>query len=84
MTTPADPTGVIITTSQMYAEMRAMSTTTTRIEGKVDALTGLGASVADHETRLRAVERRLWAIPGAGILIGVAGVLVAVWPTVGK
>lgn len=39
--------------------------TTARVETKVDTLLGTSA---DHETRLRRMERWRWSIPGAGVI----------------
>jgi hypothetical protein len=54
-----DP-GVVITTTEMYRELRALSDGVTRVETKLDGigqgLTDLGKDVSDHESRLRALE----------------------------
>jgi hypothetical protein len=91
MTTP-DP-GVYIPSAQMYGELRSLSDGLTRVETKLDGigqgLTELGKDVADHETRIRALEampkttdieprvavleRGRWPLPTIGVLAGVAG-----------
>ncbi|MFG2683173.1 hypothetical protein [Streptomyces sp. NPDC048392] len=75
MTTP-DP-GVYIPPAQMYQELRSLSDGLTRVETKLDGigqgLTDLGKDVADHETRLRALERGRWPLPTIAALTGVAG-----------
>jgi hypothetical protein len=74
--TPQDP-GVYIPPAQMYTELRSLSDGLTRVETKLDGigqgLTDLGKDVADHETRLRALERGRWPLPTIAALTGVAG-----------
>ncbi len=75
MGTP-DP-GVVISSAQMYQELRALADGVTRVEAKLDAigqgLSDLSKDVADHETRIRALERARWPLPTIGVLAGVAG-----------
>jgi hypothetical protein len=66
---PPDP-GVVITSGQVYAEVRQMHDAMTRMEVKLD-------TVANHEKRLRALERARWPLPTIGALIGIAGVILA-------
>lgn len=74
--TPQDP-GVYIPPAQMYTELRSLSDGLPRVETKLDGigqgLTDLGKDVADHETRLRTLERRRWPLPTIGVLAVVAG-----------
>ncbi|GAA0348783.1 hypothetical protein PV735_31540 [Streptomyces turgidiscabies] len=76
MATP-DPAGVYISSAQMYQELRSLSDGLTRVETKLDGigqgLTDLGKDVADHETRLRTLERARWPLPTIGVLAGLAG-----------
>lgn len=76
MTAPQDP-GVYISSSQMYQEMRSPHDAVSRVETKVDGLRDNYAEVtkgvADHETRLRTLERARWPLPTIGVLAGVAG-----------
>ena len=73
---PQDP-GVYIPPAQMYQELRSLSDGLTRVETKLDGiaqgLTDLGKDVADHETRIRTLERGRWPLPTIGVLAGVAG-----------
>jgi hypothetical protein len=75
MTTP-DP-GVYVSSAEMYRELRALGDGVTRVETKLDhigqGLTELGKDVADHETRIRSLERARWPLPTIGALAGVAG-----------
>lgn len=74
--TPQDP-GVTIPLGQMYQEVRALAQTVGRIEAKVDGFLDetkdIRADQADHEARLRALERARWPLPTIGALTGVAG-----------
>lgn len=47
----------------------------TRLETKLDATL---AQAADHETRLRTLERARWPLPSAAVLLSLAGVGVSV------
>ena len=75
MSTP-DP-GVFISSAQMYQELRSLSDGLTRVETKLDGigqgLNDLGKDVADHETRIRTLEKARWPLPTIGVLAGVAG-----------
>lgn len=52
-----------------------------RLTTKVEALTGqlaeLAGDRADHEKRLRALERARWPLPAVGVLLSIAAVIVA-------
>ncbi|MFZ3556483.1 MULTISPECIES: hypothetical protein [unclassified Streptomyces] len=69
---PADP-GVYISSAQMYQEMRSLHDVVTRVDSKLDALSGQANQIQDHETRLRTLERGRWPLPALGALTGVAG-----------
>lgn len=74
--TPQDP-GVYISSAQMYQEMRSLHDAVNRVETKVDAFNsqvkGITDDLADHESRLRSLERARWPLPTLGALAGVAG-----------
>jgi hypothetical protein len=76
VTGPNDP-GVFISSAQMYQELRSLSDGLTRVETKLDGigqgLNDLGKDVADHETRIRTLEKARWPLPTIGVLAGVAG-----------
>ncbi|MET7560553.1 hypothetical protein ABZS95_10150 [Streptomyces sp. NPDC005479] len=76
MTASQDP-GVYISSSQMYQEMRSLHDAVSRVETKLDGLRDSYAEVtkdvADHETRLRALERARWPLPTLGVLAGLGG-----------
>lgn len=71
-----DP-GVYIPPAQMYQELRSLSDSLVRVETKLDGiaqgLTEVGKDVADHETRIRALERGRWPLPALAAVCGVAG-----------
>lgn len=72
------PGSVIITPGQMYAEIRDMAVKVDKLTAIIDpALTTIRedvaevvADVADHESRIRAVERRLWVAAGIAAAAG--------------
>ena len=74
--TPPDP-GVYISPAQTCQEVRGLAATMTRVETKLDALRDdtrdIRADLADHETRLRNLERGRWPLPTVGGLTGVGG-----------
>lgn len=76
MTSPNDP-GVYIPSSQMYQEMRSLHDAVSRVETKLDGLRDsyveVTKDVADHETRLRTLERARWPLPTLGVLAGLGG-----------
>jgi hypothetical protein len=71
-----DP-GVYISPAQMYQEVRGLSETVGRIESKLDGILDdakdLRKDFADHENRLRTLERSRWPLPTIGVLAGVGG-----------
>jgi septal ring factor EnvC (AmiA/AmiB activator) len=73
----SDPAGVYISSAQMYQELRSLSDGLTRVETKLDSigqgLHDLDKDVADHETRIRTLEKARWPLPTIGVLAGVAG-----------
>jgi hypothetical protein len=58
----------------MYNEMRATHDVVLEMSGKLDtALTG----GRDHETRIRSLERKIWAFAGAATVLGGAAGIAA-------
>jgi hypothetical protein len=76
-----EPSGVYISSAQMYQELRSLSDGVTRVETKLDTigqgLTEVGKDVADHESRIRSLEHALWRASGAAAVIGAAGGVIA-------
>lgn len=79
--TPQDP-GVYISPAQTYQEVRSLAAAMIRIETKLDQLgtdsRALRTDLADHETRLRALERARWPLPTIGALAGVGGAIAGI------
>ncbi|WP_225811407.1 hemolysin XhlA family protein [Streptomyces spinosus] len=80
--------GVYIPPAQMYQELRSLSDGLTRVETKLDGiaqgLTELSKDVADHETRLRALERGRWPLPSLAAVVAVGSLGVTVWQAAGR
>jgi hypothetical protein len=74
--TAQDP-GVYISPAQMYQEVRGLAEAVGRIETKLDGILDetkdIRADMADHEMRLRTLERSRWPLPTIGVLAGAAG-----------
>lgn len=77
MTTP-DP-GVYISPAQMYQEVRGLAEAVARIESKLDGILDDGKEarglIADHEARIRALEKGRWPLPTIGVLAGLGGAI---------
>ena len=82
-----DP-GVFISSAQMYTELRSLSDGLTRVETKLDGigqgLNDLGKDVADHETRIRALERGRWPLPSLAAVLGVGSMGLTLWQAAGR
>lgn len=74
--TPQDP-GVYISPAQMYDEVRNLSKAVDRIEQKIDSIIDetkdIRNDLADHESRIRSLERGRWPLPTVAALAGVGG-----------
>lgn len=85
MTHPPDPLGdplaVRITGREIYDAV-------VRLTGRCDVLieqqTATRSDVADHESRIRAVERRLWPLPSVALLLSLAALLIGLLPLLSK
>lgn len=62
-----DPAGVVITMDRIYTELRA-------VHDEVKDMRGEVKDIADHENRLRSLERKIWI--AAGVAAGLAGGIV--------
>ncbi|WP_431903604.1 hypothetical protein [Nonomuraea sp. bgisy101] len=76
--TQLDPLpGVQIGAREIYDELKTVGGKVDKVDGKVDQLDskvdGVVAEVADHETRIRVLERARWPLPSIAVLISVAG-----------
>lgn len=82
------PGSVVITPTQMYAEIRAMSGKVDHLAAVLDpALSTIREDVAlvrvvqqDHENRLRSLDKRVWiaAVVAAGSSAGITQLIAAV------
>lgn len=57
--------GVLITNKDLYIEL-------IKVRDKVTEMTPQATTIADHERRLRKIERMVWAFPSSLILSGSA------------
>lgn len=64
-TTPIPDGSVVITPTQMYAEVREIHEMVRSVSAKIDALpvADHGQRLDDHETRIRSIERARWPLP---------------------
>ncbi|WP_189999730.1 hypothetical protein [Streptomyces rubradiris] len=80
--------GVYIAPAQMYQELRSLSDGLTRVETKLDGigqgLTELGKDVADHETRIRALEKARWPLPSLAAVVSVGALGLTLWQAAGR
>lgn len=84
--TPPDGS-VVITTSQMYQEQVATTAAVVRLEGKLDSLAqsftaeqaNKATIHADHEARLRGLERGRWPLPSLAALVAIASLIISIY-----
>jgi len=70
----SDPLGpVVITSREIYDQLRSVVTLLERALGKLDEH---GTDLRDHETRLRSLERARWPLPALAVLVAVAALVV--------
>lgn len=83
--TPQDP-GVYISPAQMYQELRSMHDALSRVEAKVDGLRDdykeVKDDVADHESRLRSLERGRWPLPSLAVLVSMGALAATLYTLV--
>jgi hypothetical protein len=75
--TPIPDGSVIITPTEVYAEVRATREAVGSLARQLDKVPG---QVDDHEKRLRTLERARWPLPSLAAVCGVGGLVVALWP----
>ena len=59
--------GVVVTLTQIYDQILEMRSDVTDIKTKLETLT---SKTDDHESRIRSLERQVWAAGGAGGALG--------------
>jgi hypothetical protein len=71
------PGSVVITPTELYKEMQLTHQAVTEMRGDLKKVTEV---MPDHETRIRALERRIWLAAGvaAGAAAGITKALSAV------
>ncbi|MFE5771454.1 hypothetical protein ACFQ7O_24175 [Streptomyces sp. NPDC056485] len=81
-------TGVYISPAQMYQEVRGLAEAVARIESKLDGILDDGKEarglIADHEARIRTLEKSRWPLPTIGVLAGVAGAVTGALSLLGR
>jgi hypothetical protein len=71
------PGSVVITPTELYKEMQGIDQKLDEV--RVD-LKPVLAAIPDHESRLRALERRMWIASGvAAVLGGGLGKMISAW-----
>jgi hypothetical protein len=71
---PGPDPGIYITTTQMYQELRQVHD---EVKGIRSDLRTLMEDRADHEARIRALERRVWTASGMATVLGALGGVLA-------
>ncbi|GAA5056501.1 hypothetical protein [Streptomyces similanensis] len=83
--TPSDPAAVAVELERLRG---TMETGFARVDGSLALLVQRGdqtdRAIADHESRLDALERNRWPLPAMGALTGVGALIVAVWQASGR
>lgn len=72
----SDQTEVVITLKDVYLEVQHLTRMLTPL---VDPNTGVVAKQQDHESRIRKVEAKVYALPGVATLIGVGSLAYSVF-----
>lgn len=77
--TPIPDGSVIITPTEVYAEVRATHDEVKSVSVKLDALplADMTRQLADHEGRIRSLERARWPLPTIGALVGIASTVLS-------
>ncbi|MEU8270821.1 hypothetical protein AB0B89_27145 [Sphaerisporangium sp. NPDC049002] len=63
---------VSIGAREIYDELKTVGVKVDHVSSQLD---GVVADVADHETRLRAIERNRWPLPALAALVAVASLV---------
>ena len=63
--------GVVITLTDIYKQLVSLA-------ARVDALTNAAEKLADHEARVRSLERARWPLPTITVLLALGSLAVAV------
>lgn len=84
-TAPIPDGSVVITPTQMYAEVREIHEMVRAVSSKIDAMpvADHARTLDDHEARIRTLERARWPLPSLAAVTGVGALAVAVWQASG-
>ncbi|MFF4523462.1 hypothetical protein [Streptomyces bluensis] len=78
--TPSDPAAVAVELEKLRG---TMETGFARVDGSLALLVQRGdqtdRQLADHETRLDALERNRWPLPSLAALVAVCGLILSLW-----
>ncbi|QCX77681.1 hypothetical protein C9F11_20230 [Streptomyces sp. YIM 121038] len=78
--TPSDPAAVAVELERLRG---TMETGFARVDGSLALLVQRGEqtdrAIADHETRLDALERARWPLPSVAALVAALGLALSVW-----
>ncbi|MGW4727678.1 hypothetical protein ACWEQC_00490 [Streptomyces shenzhenensis] len=78
--TPSDPAAVAVELEKLRG---TMETGFARVDGSLALLVQRGdqtdRQLADHETRLDALERNRWPLPSLAALVAVCGLFLSLW-----
>lgn len=85
---------MVVTTADIYRQLLDLTQAVGRLDGSVQALTQRVSLLDDHESRLRVLEgygthdhntrlavleRSRWPLPSLAALVGLAGLVLALW-----
>ncbi|MFF9261988.1 hypothetical protein [Streptomyces longwoodensis] len=83
--TPSDPAAVAVELEKLRG---TMETGFARVDGSLALLVQRGdqtdRAIADHESRLDALERNRWPLPAMAALTGVGALFVSFWQASGR
>ncbi|MFE6764342.1 hypothetical protein [Streptomyces sp. NPDC057689] len=78
--TPSDPAAVAVELEKLRG---TMETGFARVDGSLALLVQRGdqtdRAIADHESRLDALERTRWPLPSLAALVALCGLLLSLW-----
>jgi hypothetical protein len=78
--TPSDPAAVAVELEKLRG---TMETGFARVDGSLALLVQRGdqtdRAIADHESRLDALERNRWPLPSLAALVAVCGLILSLW-----
>ncbi|MFD5231030.1 hypothetical protein ACFWJ5_21320 [Streptomyces qaidamensis] len=78
--TPSDPAAVAVELEKLRG---TMETGFARVDGSLALLVQRGdqtdRAIADHESRLDALERNRWPLPSLAALVAVCGLVMSLW-----